>query len=95
MARSGEHLPEGSIAEELDADGHEQQGRRREDGLPDAEAEAAGAPDGAGPRPLPVLHPPAAPSHRRLMTSLLPRRVHRRRRPALRGILGRCNGDAE
>lgn len=49
MVRSGEHLPEGSIAEELDADGHEQQGRRREDGLLDAEAEAAGAPDGAGP----------------------------------------------
>lgn len=53
------HVPEGGVAEELNTDRHEQQRRRREDRLPDAEAEAAGAADGAraSARPVPVIHP--------------------------------------
>ena len=72
LKRGGQHAPEGGVAEELDADRHEQQGRRREDCLPDTEAEAAGAAGGARARhrPVSVLHPlTATPPRRRLIPS--------------------------
>lgn len=78
-----EYIPEGSVAEELDADGHEHERRRRAGGLPNPEAEAAGATDGAGPRTPPAIHSlEATRSHRRLIPCAPSTRSSRLPRPA-------------